>query len=459
MLDYKGMLSDLTGFAKENITGVFRRGGRNSTNTSVTSSGTNSSASTSRAGGRGRDRARNRQCVRLTSEEARTSPIVAREAREDGIYTAENGVGSPFVVVSSWPKVVDKRNKNGEGSSQTKTKPVEIPKKKKKNSRALNIPTRDMFAPDFVIQPDEDLPGFSPIDSEWDSEDEAFEEHLAILRDYPEYTAPQPPMPPPLMGLNPDIPNEYDPVIGIISIQGVRIPRSQPIDIVPPREPTFPFFGGNTDLHVMLIAERMYDVFKERMRKFGKQQMLVIMENMAMSSTCGYMCGRLVPVVMMDETTFYFDYETVSFVTKPELINLLGLCEPDDFENNSVAQSVPDKFHKESPEEQLERNKYYQHLMEREDIFIRRYNYMSTDIVDQNFASQFFETSATDENQRKTIERQLRSNDIDHEEIAELIRTISQDIEDAERLQGIDYVRLNTLALFDARVIIPSDSN
>lgn len=36
-----------------------------------------------------------------------------------------------------------------------------------------------------------------------------------------------------------------------------------------------------------------------------------------------------------------------------------------------------------------------------------------------------------------------------------LIRTISQDLEEAERQNGLEFVHRSTLALYDARVIIP----
>lgn len=219
-----------------------------STNTSTTS--THSSDSSSRKGQekRGRDREIQQRHGRLSSsEEARNTADVGREVREDGMYLDENAADSPFIVVVSCYKI----------GEMVVEKSVQLSKKKevekKKKTRELNIPTRDMFAPDFVIRPDEDLPGFSPIDSEYDSDDEIFDAQELQRRSTPRYTHS---MPPPLMGMNPAIPNEYDPVIGIISVQGVKIPRSQPIDIVPAREPLFPFFGVNSDLQVMLIAER-----------------------------------------------------------------------------------------------------------------------------------------------------------------------------------------------------------
>ncbi|EFO97413.1 hypothetical protein CRE_16615 [Caenorhabditis remanei] len=453
MLDYKGILTNITGFTKTNFYVALRRGGRNSTNTSVTSSGTTSSASTSRQGGqqqeRGRDQEKSRRHVRLSSEEARTTTIMGREAREDGIYTEENGAGSPFVVVVSRYNLGDM---NVEKEADKK-------KKKGRKNHELNIPKRDMFAPDFVIQPDEDLPGFTPIVSDFDSDEDPYEAEEENFR-RASLT-----MPPPLMGCNPDIPNEYDPVIGIISIQGVPIPRSRPIDIVPNREPPFHFFGVNGDLQVMLITERshkyeynfrMYDVFKERVRTKGKKQMFTMMENMAMALTCGQMCGRLVPVQMMDESLFYYDYETVTFLSKEELVNLLILCEPDDIENNSVAASYPDMFYRENPEHKLERNKFYQHLMERSKIYLRRTDYM-VKMNHQDFTVPFVDTVDTEQNQRLTIERQIKDNKLkDIKKLDELIESISQNLEEAERLQGLDFVRRSTLALYDARVVIPS---
>lgn len=446
MLDYKGILTNITGFAKSNFQATLRRGRRNSTNTSVTSTETTSSSSTSKNEGGGERRGRDREAgcshVRLTSEEARTTTIMGREAREDGIYTEENGAGSPFVVVAPSygeknvaKKNVEVANKKKEGN----------PQKKKKRTRALNIPKRNMFAPDFVIQSDEDLPGFSPIDSEYGSDENLpYPQELMQYSSTPGY--PQP-LGPPLMGLNPDIPNEYDPVIGIISIQGVKIPRSQPIDILPPREPLFPFFGVNGELEIMLISELMFDVYKERIRVKGKEQMLNMMENMAMSLTCGQMCGRLVPVELMDDTVLFYDYETVSFLTKEELVNLLQLCEPDDVENSVVAESYPTVFHRETPEQMLERNKFYQLLMERPRIYLRR-----------NFFD-FNDFASDEKSERVMLERQLKDQKLNYEELADLIRTISQDLEETERLQGVDFVRRSTLALYDARVKIPSVKN
>uniref|UniRef100_A0A1I7TZM2 Uncharacterized protein n=2 Tax=Caenorhabditis tropicalis TaxID=1561998 RepID=A0A1I7TZM2_9PELO len=414
--------TNITGFAKNNFSNLRRR---NSTNTSVTSSGTDSSASTSKQE-RGRDREIVRHLGRLSSEEARTTTM-GREAREDGIYTDENGAGSPFIMVSS--------RKNGEKSVEPQKKEEEDPQKKKKKRRELNIPQRNMFAPDFKLELDEDLPGFSPIDSEYESEDEVY---IPPARTYPRYN--QKPLPPPLMGLNPDIPNEYDPVIGIISIQGVKIPRSRPIDII------------------MLVSEIMYDVFKERIRRNGKEEMLTLMENMAMTLTCGQMCGRLVPMEMMDQHVFYYDYETTSFWSKQELINLLMLCEPDDVENSFVAASFPSTFHRETPEQLLERNKYYQHLMERPRVYLRRTNYMRIS-DDEEFTFSFDEsTEDNEQKERMTLERQLKNNKINHEEMGNLIRRVTTDLEEAERLQGVDFIRRHTISLFDARVITPSSN-
>lgn len=440
MLDYKGILTNITGFAKSNFGATLRRGRRNSTNTSVTSTESNSSASTSniqQGERRGRDREVGHCHDRLSSEEARTSTIMGREAREDGIYTDENGAGSPFVVVVS--SYGDKTKIVEVGSN--KKKDEQDPQKKKKKRYELNIPKRNMFAPDFVIQPDEDLPGFSPIDSEYDSEDELFEAEHLLHCSSPGY--PQP-LGPPLMGLNPDIPNEYDPVIGIISIQGVRIPRSRPIDIVPPRQPLFPFFGVNTDLEIMLISELMFDVYKERIRVKGHEWMLTKMENMAMALTCGQMCGRLVPVEMMDDEVFYYDYEAISFLSKQELVNLLMLCEPDDVENSIVAESYPSMFHRETPEQMLERNKFYQHLMERPHIYLRR---------------TFIEAPENEQKERITLERQLKNVKVNQKDIQDLIYNITQDLEDTERLEGAEFIRRNTLNLYDARVKMPSIKN
>ncbi|EGT57857.1 hypothetical protein CAEBREN_01926 [Caenorhabditis brenneri] len=444
MLDYKGILTNITGFAKSNFQGALRRGRRNSTNTSVTSTETNSSASTSKkeeGERRGRDREAGCSHIRLSSEEARTTTIMGHEAREDGIYTDENDAESPFVVVA--PSQGNKNaKKNVEGAH--KKKEGDQQRKKKKTRRALNIPRRNMFASDFVIRPDGYHQGFSSIDSEYDSEEDFIDPRELMHCTSPGY--PQP-LGPPLMGMNPDIPNEYDPVIGIISIQGVKIPRSQPIDILPPREPLFPFFGVNGELEIMLISELMFDVYKERIRVKGKEQMLNMMENMAMSLTCGQMCGRLVPVELMDDTVLFYDYETVSFLTKDELVNLLQLCEPDDVENSVVAESYPSVFHRETPEQMLERNKFYQFLMERPRIYLRR-----------NFF-EFNDFATNEQTERMMLDRQLKDQKLNPDELADLIRTISQDLEETERLQGVDFVRRCTLALYDARVKIPSVKN
>ncbi|CAA91547.2 uncharacterized protein CELE_W03G11.4 [Caenorhabditis elegans] len=451
MLDYKGILTNITGFAKTSFYVTLRRGSRNSTNTSVTSTSSASSSKQTEHERLSRDRELVRRHGRLSSsEEARNTAVMGREAREDGIYTEENGAGSPFVVVVSCYNLGEMVVEKSVELENKKMEEGQIPKKKR--SRELNIPQRNMFAPDFVIRPDEDLPGFSPIDSEYDTDDDAFEAEELNHRKAPRHTQS---MPPPLSGMNPDIPNEYDPVIGIIAIQGVRIPRSRPIDIVPNREPLFPFFGVNSDLQVMLITERMYDVFKERIHSKGKERMLTMMENLAMTLTCGQMCGRLVPVEMMDQTVYYYDYDTVSFLSREELINLLMLCEPDQIEDIMVASSFPSKFHRETPEQMLQRNKHYQHLMHRPQIFLRRTDYMSCSIDDEDFTFPYFESVDNEHNKRLTLERQLNDDNVDHEEMGALIRTISQDLEEAERQNGLEFVHRSTLALYDARVIIP----
>ncbi|ULT79924.1 hypothetical protein L3Y34_010489 [Caenorhabditis briggsae] len=449
MLDYKGVINNITGFAKKNFGGVLRQAGFSSSD--------NGASTSQQAEERGRNINRTTDHVRLTSEEARTSPLVACEAREDGIYTDENDCGSPFEVVSK---------EDIEKLSNIVEKKEEVDQKKKKKSRReLNIPQRDMFAPDFKLMPDEDLPGFSPIDSEWSSsEDESLEaERISISREFPAYVnqhqpPPLKPLTPQICGLNPDIPNEYDPVIGIISIQGVRIPRSKPIDIVKPSEPRAPFFGANSELHVMLIVERMYDVFKERIRNHGKVMALSLLAQVADMFTAGHMCGRFVPVELADGSIFFYDYETVSFITKPELIDLLSCCE-EKHEDFSIAASVPAMFFRETKEGVLRRSKEYNDLMDRKKIYLRRKDYMKNGVIDLDFDIQEFPLSEITVEQKQIIENKLGKVFVDHEEMEKLFRTISQDIEDAERFQGHSYVRRSTLAMFDARVRIPSVVN
>ncbi|CAI2357667.1 unnamed protein product [Caenorhabditis sp. 36 PRJEB53466] len=409
MLDYRGIITSITGLAKTTFHRTTRRGEQNSSGNSSNSSSILSGPHAKRmAQRRGRERALLEHYVRQSSssEEARDTNILAREAREDGMYTDENAADSPYMVVVSCYNISEK-----EEQEQQK-------KKKKKNT--------------------------SQRDCLYDTDDETFEAEELNKR-----TAR---MPPPLSGVNPEIPNEYDPIIGIVSVQGVRIPRSEPIDIVPAREPLFPFFGVNTDLQIMLITERMYDVFKENLRVNGKNRVLTLMENLAMTLTIGQMCGRLLPVEMMDKVIYFYDFETVSFVSHSELLHLLTLCEPDQKDENEVAASVPIMFHRDTPKQVLERNKFYQELMNLPKIFLRCTDYTNDN---DDFSVPFIKSADNEHNKILTVERQLNDDSMNHEEMNALIRTISQDLEEAERQVGLDFIYKSTLSLYDARVMVP----
>uniref|UniRef100_A0A8R1DY49 Uncharacterized protein n=1 Tax=Caenorhabditis japonica TaxID=281687 RepID=A0A8R1DY49_CAEJA len=436
MFDYKGVITNITGLAKTTFHKTTnRRGG---------SGNTGNIASSRKIRSRARDLFRRH--LRLSFSEERDSTIIAQEAREDDVYDDDEAQAPRKIVVHRY----------NIGQMQVE-KSVEVPRKKKekgdkkkKKTAELNIPNRNMFASDFVLRPDEDLPGFSPIDSEYDSDDDLFQasdfRHRQAERQY--YS-----MPPPLMGLNPDIPNEYDPVIGIVAVQGVRIPRSKPIDIVPPKEPRqlLPFFGISSDLHVMLIAERMYDVFKEDVRVNGKAQKMNVMENMASMLSIAQMVVRFVPVELMDGAVYFYHFDTVCFLSKDELVAILSRCEKDD----DVAESAPSKFHEESREHVLERNEHYQQLMDLKKIYVRRVDYQQASVDEIDFEFPFIDTSDNEHNKRVTLERQLSNDAMDHEEMGQLIRSISQDLEDAEFQEGFDFIHKSTLSLFDARVMVP----
>lgn len=144
----------------------------------------------------------------------------------------------------------------------------------------------------------------------------------------------------------------------------------------------------------------MYDVFKERIRTKGKERMITMMENLAATLTVSQMCGRLLPVEMMDGVVFFYDYDTVSFLKKEELVNILMLCEPDKKDEQEVAASFPSMFHCETPGQKLERNRYYQELLDLPHIFLRRTDYMCSSIDDQDFDFPFIDSVDNELNKR-----------------------------------------------------------